>query len=650
MKLKKKMKNRKEILNILVSILMAVAVFLFLSLFQVFEPLELQFRDILYQKSQKATPDSNIIIVSISDSSLKNLNASWPINRQYYLKFLQQIASSQPSVIAFDLLFFNQAGGSDLSIENQICQLIREKNLKVIFASAFNQYSFKNDEQENQGALITELNQPINDLLDCSQSGFINIPNQRDDKIRQYNYFRQYQGYWYPSFSAAVFLAYYQIDQYQLNQNSQGYLLELNPAKQLDIPSDEKLRTYIHFTSLLTEFPVYDFYEILSGKETLPRNKIVLVGADFNDSKDIFLTPFSNKTGYISGINIQANALNNLLNPLFIQELPLILQWIFALLLLLINFLIWRKYSPKFSVFYTFLTLVLILSISFFLFHFHLMIFNSITLLGFILINAICFSTIRYIGTFKEKMQLLLTLEKQNKILAQTLQTLKETQEEKIRMEKLSTIGKMANYILHDLKVPLQNILTSSEMIEISSSANSYTREIQEEVQVIKEMILDVADFSKDHLQLRLTEFSLKDLITNIRKRLSYLITEKKIQFIEHYELNHFYGDREKIERILLNLIKNAIESIHHPEGIIQISLTEKKGWSELKVSDNGPGIEPEDLEKIFQPFFSQKKQGLGLGLSIVEHIVKQLQGEIKVDSLYGKGTKFRIMIPKKTT
>jgi two-component system sensor histidine kinase HydH len=130
-------------------------------------------------------------------------------------------------------------------------------------------------------------------------------------------------------------------------------------------------------------------------------------------------------------------------------------------------------------------------------------------------------------------------------------------------------------------------------------------------------------------------------------------IKNKQIRFYLKLspDISEIQADEDQIRQILMNIIINAIQAISE-KGEIKIK-TEKcliKGSSGLKltIEDNGVGIPEKDLNQIFDPFFSTTEQGSGLGLSIVYKLVEGHQGEIKVESKEGEGTKFIIYLPQK--
>lgn len=105
-------------------------------------------------------------------------------------------------------------------------------------------------------------------------------------------------------------------------------------------------------------------------------------------------------------------------------------------------------------------------------------------------------------------------------------------------------------------------------------------------------------------------------------------------------------GDPGQIRHVVMNLIKNAVEAMDGMPGIVRIGVSEQDEMLCLRISDQGPGIEPQDLVRVFQPFYSTKLRGFGLGLAACKQIVDAHGGKMEVESSPGKGTTFRVYLP----
>ena len=133
----------------------------------------------------------------------------------------------------------------------------------------------------------------------------------------------------------------------------------------------------------------------------------------------------------------------------------------------------------------------------------------------------------------------------------------------------------------------------------------------------------------------------------------------KSIDFRRHIDDNlpEIEVDFDQIVQVLINLLKNAAEAVGE-EGVVSIGLQIYEGgdaevaWEKerdmicIEIRDNGSGIEPKDRESIFEPFYSKKKGGTGLGLFVTHSIIQHHQGRITIDSNEGEGTTFRVYLP----
>ncbi len=233
---------------------------------------------------------------------------------------------------------------------------------------------------------------------------------------------------------------------------------------------------------------------------------------------------------------------------------------------------------------------------------------------------------------------------------------IKELNEEVARHKRLAALGKLSAGIAHEIRNPLSSIRGLAQFVYNSFSKTDERKEdlntIIQEVDRLNKLVVQVLDYAKLK-ELNLTSFSLNHLINKIVELFKQEIKSKQIRFYLglSLDISLIEADKDQIRQILMNVVINAIQAI--PEkGKIKIK-TEKdllRGEPAVKlvIEDNGIGIAEKDLNQIFDPFFSTKEQGSGLGLSIVYKLVEGHQGEIKVESKEGEGTKFIIFLPQK--
>ena len=233
---------------------------------------------------------------------------------------------------------------------------------------------------------------------------------------------------------------------------------------------------------------------------------------------------------------------------------------------------------------------------------------------------------------------------------------IKDLNEEVARHKRLAALGKLSAGIAHEIRNPLSSIRGLAQFVYNSFSKTDERKEdlntIIQEVDRLNKLVVQVLDFAKLK-KPNLTPFSLNDLIRKIVELFKLEIKDKQIKFSLELspDISQIQADEDQVRQILMNVIINAIQAIPK-EGEIKIK-TEKallKGEPAIKliIEDSGIGITEKDFSQIFDPFFSTKERGSGLGLSIVYKLVEGHQGEIKVESKEGKGTKFVIFLPQK--
>ena len=213
-----------------------------------------------------------------------------------------------------------------------------------------------------------------------------------------------------------------------------------------------------------------------------------------------------------------------------------------------------------------------------------------------------------------------------------------------IKSERLTTIGTMASRIAHDLKNPLTIMHTYADMLtpEILSKLDSKDKEkwfrIQNSIFDMHRIIEDVLDFARtNEIKKQKSSFlSILRLAMNHVKS-SYGIT---INFPENDVT--LQCDRRKIEGVLSNLINNAVHALDG-EGEIDITVSSDVEFVVIQVKDSGQGIPDENMEKIFEPMFTTKNTGTGLGLVICKSIVEQHGGSISVSN---NPTTFTVKLP----
>ncbi|MBL7958639.1 response regulator [bacterium] len=237
-----------------------------------------------------------------------------------------------------------------------------------------------------------------------------------------------------------------------------------------------------------------------------------------------------------------------------------------------------------------------------------------------------------------------------NRELEHNICELKETQDKLLRTEKLAVVGQLTASIGHELRNPLSRIKTAAALMKNEiTDGNKETAEllkiVDNEVMVSTKIINDLLDFSRER-KPSLKPCDLNEIITGTLNRLrfpDYIHVEQQLD----KTIPELYLDDGQIQQILVNLILNSIQSIDD-SGKIYIKTILNKEFVDLTIKDTGCGIPQSDLEKMFEPLFTTKPKGIGLGMSIVKMLLESHGGTIQVQSRENIGTTVTIKLPLK--
>jgi PAS domain S-box-containing protein len=226
----------------------------------------------------------------------------------------------------------------------------------------------------------------------------------------------------------------------------------------------------------------------------------------------------------------------------------------------------------------------------------------------------------------------------------------KRMEEELLRNERLATLGRMMAHISHEIKNPLATIGGFCSMLErlpeMSDDARRRLKLIYQEVQRLEKFLADLSTFTRGTQPQK----SRGDLLAVVREVAELMETSFKdrgvsFQLEVSKPIPEFSFDAGQMRQVFINLFKNALEAMPNG-GRLTVTARTDGGYLTLKISDTGQGITPENLEKLFTPFFSTKEGGTGLGLTICRGLVSQHQGEIRFESDVNHGTTCTIRLP----
>ncbi|HTN05107.1 ATP-binding protein [Agriterribacter sp.] len=217
------------------------------------------------------------------------------------------------------------------------------------------------------------------------------------------------------------------------------------------------------------------------------------------------------------------------------------------------------------------------------------------------------------------------------------------------RMEKFAATGRIARTIAHEVRNPLTNINLSVDQLRTETDPDEENRNIFYDMITrnshrINVLITELLDSTK-FIELTAEAVSVNDLLDEALQLAKDRVTLNNIKVIKNYDRDicNISVDKEKIKIAFLNVIVNAIEAMETGKGILTILTYGENHKCMIEIEDNGSGMDSETLNKLFEPYYSKKAKGTGLGLTNTENIILSHKGNISVESEPGKGTRFII-------
>jgi PAS domain S-box-containing protein len=219
-----------------------------------------------------------------------------------------------------------------------------------------------------------------------------------------------------------------------------------------------------------------------------------------------------------------------------------------------------------------------------------------------------------------------------------------------IRADRLAAMGELTAGVAHEVRNPLGVIRASVQLLEDAKCDQARIEEaaevIKQEIDRLDKVIKALLDFGRPSKPTM--------VVTDIREVIDdvVLFTNRfakqasvSIVFEAPDDLPRVFGDPDQLKQVFLNLVTNAVQAMEDTGGAIVVRAAVERDFVAVSVADDGPGIAPADLPKVFDPFFTKRSDGTGLGLTIVHRIVDEHDGHIEVESSPA-GTTFRVTLP----
>jgi C4-dicarboxylate-specific signal transduction histidine kinase len=226
--------------------------------------------------------------------------------------------------------------------------------------------------------------------------------------------------------------------------------------------------------------------------------------------------------------------------------------------------------------------------------------------------------------------------------------------EQLIQAEKLSALGRMVGSVAHELNNPLQTItnclyLTHQELTP-DSPIHDFLEMAQSETQRLVDLVAQLRELYRMRPAVAPVGRRLDRLLDEVRALMTSQLESANVQWLQPEDVPGCMVNviQDRLKQVFINLATNAIEAMQPDGGQLQVSVTLAADGQQIAVSfkDSGPGIAPEYVSRLWEPFFTTKAHGLGLGLSICYEIVQQHGGQITVESQPGQGAMFTVWLP----
>ncbi|MCP4622179.1 MAG: GAF domain-containing protein [bacterium] len=249
-------------------------------------------------------------------------------------------------------------------------------------------------------------------------------------------------------------------------------------------------------------------------------------------------------------------------------------------------------------------------------------------------------------------------INKLNKDLEAKIEDLRAAQDQIIQTEKLAVAGRLAAGVAHEVNNPIGIIINRIECLQSEAEEKGLSDELMKDLGTISnyahkisKIVEDLAIFSRTtYSESESSRIDINDVLEDVFFLVEQKIKGKKIRFMKklHPESLYVMGDPGRLEQVFINIIDNAIHAISD-KGSITVTTGAEKNYICAEITDSGPGIPEEHLNKIYDPFFTTKEvgKGTGLGLPISQAIIADCNASIDVESRFNKGTTFTITFPE---
>ncbi|MCK5190270.1 MAG: GHKL domain-containing protein, partial [Methylococcales bacterium] len=236
-------------------------------------------------------------------------------------------------------------------------------------------------------------------------------------------------------------------------------------------------------------------------------------------------------------------------------------------------------------------------------------------------------------------------------ILLSDVSELRSLQDRVNQQKHLTAMGEMVASMAHQVRTPLSTaILYASQMNKTAVTDNTrikFSNKILERLHYLERQVNDMLIFAKEG-RLAMETFSLQNFLDRAIENLRDMTESRdiKIDLINNVEVDQMLGNEDALLGAIMNLLNNAVEA-QEDKALIVMEVNQVDQTSlQIQIQDNGPGIDESIKQRLFEPFYTTKVKGTGLGLAVVDSVVRAHSGSIHCESKIGTGTLFTLLLP----
>ncbi len=252
----------------------------------------------------------------------------------------------------------------------------------------------------------------------------------------------------------------------------------------------------------------------------------------------------------------------------------------------------------------------------------------------------------------------------EKELLEDLVAELKATQQQLVQAGKMAAIGQLAAGVAHEINNPLAGIMgyaqLASEHIRAREQTGippaevarflGYVENMEKQSQRCKQIVQNLLRFARSSSFEEMESVDVNQVMRETLSFLSHQMVSSRVDLDLHLDesIPPVKGHSGKMQQVFTNILINALQALRSDSGKIRVETSGADNWITIAMSDTGEGIPPENMDKIFEPFFTTKEigQGTGLGLSVTYGLVRDMGGNINVESVVGEGTTFVVSFP----